>query len=302
MAILTPQRTSSVLIKLILMGWSGTGKTSAIVPLAIPNVIKGWPGMTLRILDYDGKAEEIIRENLLARLDRAKAGRLRLTPITQEQHDAALANCDICVLRERTRVVRQGKTKVLGVTGVPVTWTKTMDQLEAWAKDWSPNHILITDSFTHMATIGIVNYTQHLQGKLNQQLSWTDYQEPQRLIRNFLTINADAPCNSIVCAHQEPQDIYRKTEETITKADGSTEQVEEVVESLMVPISVGAKGRVQIPSEFNHLLVMAKTATDERRVFTQPEDGVTTKSPYFARADKSYGIDVGLVEYFMLGR
>ena len=104
------------------MGFSGSGKTSAYIPLAIPEVVKGFSGYELRILDYDGKAEEVARNNLAARLDERRARRLGLTPITQEQHDAALNNLDIEVLREKTKSTPQGGITILGA---PTSWKRT---------------------------------------------------------------------------------------------------------------------------------------------------------------------------------
>lgn len=297
--ILEPEAKSAALIKMILMGWSGTGKTSAYTPLAIPNLISGFPGYKLRILDFDGKAEEVIRFNLAARLNTAKARKLKLTPITKEQHDAALANYDIEILREKTKATTRG----IEIVGSPRSWAKTMQVLEKWSRDASPSHILIPDSLTYASQISILAYTQALQGKgFGQKVDWRDYMEPQRLVKNFLTVLADMPCHVILCAHQEQQDIYQKTGEHLDKPDGTKEAVEEVVESVMVPTSIGSKGRITIPAQFNHLLVTAKTASEERRIFTEPEDGVTTKTPFFALADKSYPLDNGLAKYWQLGQ
>ena len=298
MPTLTPEPKLPSLIKMILMGWSGTGKTSAYVPLAIPELVKGAPGHKLLILDYDGKAEEVIRFNLAARLDSVKARRLKLTPITREQHDAALANCEVEVLREKTKITTNG----VEIIGAPSSWQKTMRVLERKSKELTSQHILIPDSLTYAAQISILAYTQALNGNaFGTKIGWHDYMEPQRLVKNFLTVLADMPCHVILCAHQEQQDIYQKTGEFKTKPDGSKEAIEEVVESVMVPTSIGSKGRITIPAQFNHLLVTAKDSSDERRIFTQPEDGVVTKTPFFAIADKSYPLNDGLVKYWMLG-
>lgn len=297
MPTLNSEQKLPALIKLILMGWSGTGKTSAYVPLAIPELVKGCPGYKLRILDYDGKAEEMIRSLLDARLDANKARRLKLTPITREQHSAALANCDVEVMREKTRITSKG----VEIVGAPRSWARTMQVLEKWSRDASKDHIVIPDSLTYASQISILAYTQALNGKgFGQKVEWRDYMEPQRLVKNFLTVLADLPCHVILCAHQEQQDIYQKTGQFIDKPDGSKEAVEEVVESVMVPTSIGAKGRITIPAQFNHLLVTAKNANDERRIFTEPEDGVVTKTPFFAIADKSYPLNDGLVKYWLL--
>jgi hypothetical protein len=68
----------------------------------------------------------------------------------------------------------------------------------------------------------------------------------------------------------------------------------------MAMISVGQAGRVQLPSEFNHTLVVTSDASGNRKLSTQIEDGVTTKSPFFGIADKSYSLNDGLIRYWML--
>jgi hypothetical protein len=68
----------------------------------------------------------------------------------------------------------------------------------------------------------------------------------------------------------------------------------------MAAISIGSKGRVSIPAALNHVLAAAFSPAGERRIYTQPEDGISTKTPFFSRAKKFYGLETGLVEYWML--
>lgn len=287
------------LIKLILLGFSGKGKSTAIIPLAIPGIVKDFPGYRLRILDYDGKFKEVAEQNLAARLDRARANRLRLTPISRDQYEAAAENIDIEVLREKTKPTANGGATIIGE---PQAWKRTIKILEQWRKDDDENTITVLDSWTHMTQTPIIAYCMALQGKSFEDFGkaqyGTDYIEPQKLARNFLTVLADTKSHVIVCAHQEPQDIKKKTGER----DDKGQPVEEIVHSEMVPISIGAKGRIAIPSQFNHILVVAADAEGNRKISTQVEDGVTTKTPYFALADKSYNLNDGLARYWMLGR
>ena len=133
-------------------------------------------------------------------------------------------------------------------------------------------------------------------------MDWKDYQQPQTTVRNFLTILTDSTSNVILCAHQESQDIKQKTGEFETKGDGSKEAIEEVVESVMVPVSIGSKGRVTIPAQFNHLLATALDGSKERQIYTTPADGIITKTPFFARCEDHYPLDRGLAEYFLLNQ
>jgi hypothetical protein len=294
--ILAPTQQSKPPKKIFLMGYSGYGKTSVIAPLCIPNLIPGFPGLKLRVLDFDGvgKFEEVLRVQLDSRLAAKK--------ISPDQHAAAYANVDIEVCRENTGIVRVGKQTKVGVIGQPTAWTKAISAIDAWSKSWSLDQIVVIDSLTFASTVAVVNYCQAMNGRLNEDLTWREFSGPQGLVKTFLGFLADLPTNVIVTAHQEPLEIMQKSaDEFITKPDGSKEAVENLVESVMAPISIGSKGRVSIPAGFNHLLVMALSPKGERRLFTQPADGVQTKSPLFSTAEKSYPIEDGLVRYWMLG-
>ena len=300
---MSQMKESSALIKLILMGFSGKGKSTALVPLAIPEIVKGFPGLKLRVLDYDGKFFEVAQQNLSARRDRRIASRNRLTPITQEQYDAALDNIDIEVLREKTKPNDQGGVSIIGQ---PQAWTNTQKALERWLRTADSQSVIALDSWTHMTQTALPAYCMALQNKSFNEFGnaphGNDYMMPQKLSRNMLTLLADTKCHVIVCCHQEAQDIKKKTGEFDTKADGSKEAVEEVVHSEMVPVSIGSKGRIAIPSQFNHILVAHADIDGGRYICTQPEDGVTTKTPFFARAEKNYPLDVALPKYWMLGQ
>lgn len=290
-------KQTSTLIKMILMGFSGKGKSTALVPLAIPGIVKDFPGFKLRVLDYDGKFQEIAEQNLSDRLNRMRANRARLTPITKEQYEAAADNIDIEVLREKTKPALDGGATIIGE---PRAWKDTIKVLEKWNKDGDENTIVVLDSWTHMTQTPLVAYCMALQGKsfgdFGKAQYGTDYIEPQKLSRNLLTVLADSKSHIIVCAHQEAQDVKKKTGEYDDKGNA----IEEVVHSEMVPISVGAKGRIAIPSQFNHILVATSDSEGNRKIATTVEDGVTTKTPFFASADRSYNLNDGLAKYWML--
>jgi len=291
---LSPKPSSTPLIKLINLGYSGTGKSTLNVSLGVPGIIPGWAGLELRVLDFDGKFEEVTREVLASFLKNKK--------IDQATHDLALTtNYDICVCRENTGIIklRQGRdmVDVLGVVGRATAWTKAIKQLKAWNDSgWSDKQVLVVDSLTS-AVATIVNYTQDLNNKLNTPLDWRSYQAPQQIVESFLTQLADVPTNVILLGHQEPIDIMRKLDE---KDEKTGEYKEEVMETLVVPVSVGKAGRFKIPAQFNHMLVTAENDARLRRLWTVPKAGVMTKTPFFARAKEYYSIETGMAEYFSL--
>lgn len=297
---LSESKPTPQLIKMMLMGISGTGKTSAIIPLAIPEIIPGWPGLELRVADFDGKFAEVATLQLKARLDKAKARRADLTPITQEQFDAALSNIDVVVCRESTSVIDQGRNKAFGVRSADA-WQTALKQFKLWLPTMSSSNVLVVDSLTHMCA-GIAGYTQELGGKLNMKMTWRDFLPAQQEVAAAMTFFADAPSNVIICAHQAPLDVSKKTGEFRELPNGTKEEVEEVVDSHMMPITIGTAGRISIPSQLNHLLVMDDNEKGQRQLFIRPKVGVVTKTPFFALAEPSYGIDRGLVEYWRLGQ
>ncbi len=282
--------TTAPLINMLLLGFSGLGKSSSIVPLAIPEIVPGFPGYELRVLDADGKFEEVAREQLAWRLDQKK--------ISADQHAAALNNIDICIVREKTKVVQVGQDRKIGVQGQPTSWKALVRQLEAWQKDASEKQILVVDSLTHVATISIPAYILALNGRLNQDLRWQEFGGCQALVRELLTILADLPCHTLITGHPEPLELRKKTGEVDDKGN----ETDEIVESLMAAISIGSKGRVSIPAALNHVLAAAFSPAGERRIYTQPADGISTKTPFFSRAKKFYGLETGLAEYWQLAR
>lgn len=285
------------LIKILYLGYSGEGKSTSLVPLGIPGYLDN-PGYELRILDFDGKAEEVIRSTL-ARLLKEKV-------ISQEQHDKALTeNYDVCTCIESTGIVsaREGKKtiKKLGVEGTATAWNTAIRQLEKWSSSFSDKTILVVDSFTYAAR-AIVNFSQELNGKLNQTLEWRDFQAPQQVAENLMVLCADLPTHAIVCAHQDPLEMYKATDQIDDKTGAP---VQELIDTLMVPISIGKSGRMKLPARFNHLLVASsdgKGAGTRRYIYTEPRVGVVTKTPFYGRCETRYPIDKGMVEYFKLGR
>jgi hypothetical protein len=296
---ISPEPKFPPLVKMILLGISGTGKSTSVVPLSIPEIIPGWPGLELRVLDFDGKFEEVFRTQLRARLDKNKARRFNMTPISQEQYDAAFNNLDLLVCREATKIVDEGRNKKVGATDA-AAWQRALKQLKEWGPSFAPSNLLLVDSLTYMAA-AISNYTQALGGKLNQNLSWRDYLAPQQEVQAAMTYFGDCPAHVIITGHQGAVDIKKKTGEFRELPNGTKEEVEEVVDSHLLPMAVGSAGRISLPAQLNHMLVLDQDEKGGRQLYIKPKVGVVTKSPYFALAEASYGIDKGLVEYFKLG-
>lgn len=294
-------------IKAILLGISGQGKSGSTVPLAIPGVVPGFPGYSLRVIDMDNKYAELALSILATMLD-AKT-------ISQDQYDTAIANIDVVGCPEPMGVIDapQGKVEgysfaagpavkkqVIGVKGKSRAYFTAMEALRNWDSSFEPNHILILDSLTYMAQ-AVVNAALELMGKLNASLKWQDYPDPQAKLMSVLSYFAEKPCHSLILAHQTTHEIYRKTGRV--DSDGVPE--EELIASNVVPVSIGKAKSVEVPARFNHLLAyvtegVGKSAT--RYISTKPHSGIITKTPFFGRAKDRYTLDKGLAEYFNLSR
>lgn len=291
------QTSKPVLLKILYLGYSGEGKSTSVVPLGIPGYLDN-PGYELRILDFDGKAEEVIRSTL--------ARFLKGNIITQAQHDKALTeNYDVCPCLEATGIVsvREGKRtiKKLGIEGTATAWNTAVRQLEKWGSTFSDKTILVVDSFTYAAR-AITNFSQELNGKLNQTLEWRDYQSPQQTAETLMVLCADLNSHVVVCAHQDPLEMYKASDQI---DDKTGLPAQELIDTLMVPISIGKSGRMKLPARFNHLLVASsdgKGAGTRRYVYTEPRVGVVTKTPFYGLCEPRYALDKGMVEYFKLGR
>ena len=159
--------------------------------------------------------------------------------------------------------------------------------------------MLVIDSLTYAAR-AIVNYNQDLNNKLNQTLEWRDYNSPQQMVESLMMLCADLPTHVIVCGHQDPLEIY-KASDTV---DDKGNQVQELIDTLMVPLSIGKGGRMKLPARFNHLLVASsdgKGAAVRRYVYTESRVGVVTKTPFYGLCKPFYPLDRAFVEYFKLG-
>lgn len=288
------EKTTAPCIKLMYLGYSGEGKSSSLVPLSIPGY-RGQEGYELRWLDFDGKAEEVVRA-VLARM-------LKEKKISPEQYKVALTEKnDIVKCTEATGIVdaREGKktVKKIGVSGPAMAWKNAVKALSGWERSWDDKKILVVDSFTY-AVQAMVKYDQELNGRSNQTLMWQEFQGPQQLAESLMTLAGDLETNVIVCGHQDPLELYKDT----GKLDDKGKPIEELVDTLMVPISIGRAGRMKLPARFTHLLLATSEGSGvatKRWIYTRSNKGVVTKTPYYGTCEDRYPIETGMVDYFKL--
>jgi len=117
---------SSSIVKLLLLGDSGTGKTGALASLAVA-------GYRLHILDFDNGLDSLVR-NIR-----------RLKP-------DALASVDYESLRDKIKGSPVGPI----MDGMPQAFTSAMRLLDKWSdgtapSKWGPQDVLVLDSLTFMS-------------------------------------------------------------------------------------------------------------------------------------------------------
>ena len=287
-------------VKAILMGLSGTGKSGSTICLAVPDIVPGFPGYKLRVVDFDSKYPEVALSVLNSWRDKKI--------ISQSQYDAALANIDVEDCSEPMAVVKMpgakgggavslmgNEKKVIGVNKSTKAYSTAVNALGKWSYD--KDTVVILDSLTYAAQ-AIVNFALELNGSLNKTLTWQQYPDPQSKLMLLLQYLADLPCSSLVLAHQTTHEIYKKT----GKKDEDGNEIEELIASNVVPVSIGKAKSVEVPARMNHLLAYVTEGSGKsvRRVIsTRPNQGIITKSPFLS-APETLPIEKGLASYFML--
>lgn len=287
-------------IKLILMSVSGGGKTSSIVPLAIPEIVPGWPGRKLFVLNFDGRGK--FQELAKAQLDARLAARKDVTKISQSQYDAAIANIQFEDCIDPAKIRRDAKGELKAEKLMADAWGQAKKAMDKWYPQLDSNAIVVVDSFTHLAK-AIASYTMGMANRLNVRPEfYVDYAPAQAEIGNALNVFSALDCSLIVTAHQDTLEV-KKMSETPEKdpVTGEMKFVDQIVDTLMLPQSFGRAGRVDIPTTMNHLLYLTTNKNHIREIRLEPGRGIVPKTPFFALAQSSYGLDRGLVQYFMLG-
>ena len=285
-------------IKAILMGLSGTGKSGSTVCLAVPGIVPKFPGYKLKVVDFDSKYPEIALSILNSWLTKKI--------ISQDQYQQALANIDVEECSEPMAVVKMpgarntgavslagNDKKVIGVDRATKAYSTAVAALAKWSYD--RDTIVILDSLTYAAQ-AIINFALELNGNLNKTLTWQQFPDPQSKLMLLLQYLADLNCSTLVLAHQTTHEIYKKT----GKKDDEGNDVEELIASNVVPVSIGKAKSVEIPARMNHLLAYVTEGSGKavRRVIsTKPHSGIITKSPFFLAPD-TMPIDKGLAQYF----
>lgn len=167
------EHSSSAYTKLLLIGDSGTGKTSACASLALA-------GFRLRFLDFDSGLSALVQE--IKRRDASK-----------------LANVDYETLRDDYKI--QGSIMTAGSKAFPAA----MKLLDKWSdgsspSEWGPETILVLDSFTRFCDAAF-NWAKGMAPAVKDPRQW--YGTAQGAAEDVLAklTSEDFRTNVIVISH-----------------------------------------------------------------------------------------------------
>lgn len=173
---------ASTIVKLLLIGDSGTGKTGAIASL-----VKA--GYKVHILDFDNKI----------------AGGI-LPILVKRDAPEMLKNIDYEPLRDKLKASALGPI----LDGIPQSFTKGLALLDKWSdgtipRTWGPEHILVVDSLTFMSD-GAFNWAKSMNPSAKDPRQW--FYTAQQAVEGTLALmtSADFNTNLIVIAHVSWQD------------------------------------------------------------------------------------------------
>jgi AAA domain len=267
---------SSQLVKCLLLGESGAGKTGAVASLALA-------GYKVRILEFDNGVDSCID------------GIKRANP-------RALANVDYMPLRDKVRSSQSGPE----FDGTPTAFVDGMRLLDDWDPSrctgispelrndtkfgpprlWGSECVLVVDSGTFLAKSALnyqfgLNPTAGQKGGANALALYGTAQKATSHVISLLTSDS-FNTNVVVIFHIE---YHQRT-------DGLKG----------LPKTIGDKLDPDIPTYFNSMLLAdIDPVTKKRRIQTVPTSMIDLKNPAAARMPSApMPIETGLADFFKI--
>jgi hypothetical protein len=292
--------------KLLLIGKSGSGKTGSLAALVAA-------GYNLRIIDTD-KGVRPLRSLLTdphypyakiiahRNIDLNRA--VRYIPIDTSMR-----------LKTVFRKTPGGSTNTSERLLAPEhgrAWDQVIDLLDNWKdgdlklgsiRDWTPNDVLVLDSFSTLAMCAYY-FNQSLNARLGAREEGFDYQRDvggaQSQLRRTLELLYDSSvgCNVIVISHIT----------WVDESKGVAERPRTVSEDgKSIPLSnpdgypsaIGRALSPQIGKYFNDMFVVRSSGSGEhvrRTISTVPQEGVLAKNSVYLNRD--YPVTYGLASIF----
>jgi len=260
------QHHSTQIVKCLLIGQSGQGKTASLLSLAEA-------GYNLRIIDFDNGLD--IMRNLLKK---------------SKNPDAIAKRINFITCTDEMKTTQNG---AIVPKGQPKAYSKALQMMNKWTEDdgedlgnvsdWGPNDVLVIDSLTFLSN-AVMRWHLFNVGRIGEPYQ-SDWLQAQRKVIQLLELifSESVKCNVVLTAHIRYIDI----------ADGQIEGY---------PESVGKALPPQIP-RYANCVVQAKItgsgSNAKRKIRIVPDTNIGLKNPApFSISDKEIPLETGLAEIF----
>ena len=263
-------------VKMLLIGDSGSGKTGSLASLALA-------GYKLRIIDFDKGIEPLIEA------------------VKKNGNLSALDNIEFESLSDQMTVLAGSVIP----KGVPQSIPNCMKLLDNWSpksvkeaaelgrpSTWGRDSVIVIDSLSHLCNAAM-RYTQAISGNSGKNPTQPEWGNAQRIVEQLLTLlySDEFNTNVIVTAHV-----------TYIQGDEKVDDDGNPAGALRgLPSALGRSLPPKIPQYFNHMLV-AETrgagAGTKRVLTTAPNGVINTKSPILTGLPRELPIESGLATYF----
>lgn len=261
--------TPGQVIKMLLLGDAGSGKTGALASLV-------QAGYNLRIIDFD-KGVNILKN------------------VLKEKEPALLDKVDVESVSDTYKAVggRVTCTKA-------VAWATANKLLTAFPpygplETWTPQDILVIDSLT-FAGKAAMNFICSLNGRLGQSPYQSDYLEGQRLVENMCSLLHDdsVKCNIICITH------IRELSKTETKTNSKGDPIRVPIAGTEKSYPETGTGQALSPTIGRHFnsILSVEVRYGKREIYTKPHDNLALKSASGSSIPDRYPLETGLADYF----
>lgn len=262
-------QTSTNLVKGLILGDGGSGKTSALLALVMA-------GYTLRIYDFDNLLKPLVE--LIRKYCPERIGQVQVQTFTDK-----FKGLDVPVM-----MVGNSLKVMPNVSGTPKAYSNALKQLTHW-KDgeedlgdpgkWGDKTVVVIDSLTNAAAAAF-RYVQAMNPGAKEPQTY--YFAAQNLIMNliYLLCSEDFETHVLVLAHLN----YEKNDEgQLLKG---------------FPKSIGSALNTSIATNFNTALLLSKQGS-KRVIETRSTGLIDLKNPaVFADLPDRLPAETGLAEYF----
>lgn len=281
-------------VKLLAVGFPGTGKTGSLAALANA-------GYNLRILLYDNIG------NILPLYNFTKP----------EFHK----NIDVAVMHNRKttkEVLNQRlkkKVRIVHPVGVPDAVIRGMDMLDRWkytkddgtevdlgpTSEWDPDKdVLVVDSSTALGKAWKL-YQMSLNNRLVLGARRSDWGDAQQGFMNFVEmINSPAlPCNLVMLAHLKligPEEKEFDEEDEAGKIIAA--KAAKVIDFKLFPTAIGKAICSEIAGEFGCVVRMEVDRSGKRIISTKPSQEIDIKMPTNLGLPQTLPIETGMLDVF----